>query len=109
MIISFCLAFVVALLIEWPCQELLKKLLPSRKSSSTHQSNLMQMKENGSSEKPPSYTSDDHRRSDLFETKQQAESIKEFVIEDEINDLNEKKSGKINPSYQSHNELSTNL
>ena len=32
MIISFGLGFLIALMIEWPCQEVLRKILPGKKS-----------------------------------------------------------------------------
>ena len=35
MIISFGLGFLLALMIEWPCQEVLRKILPGKKPSKT--------------------------------------------------------------------------
>ena len=35
MIISFGLGFLIALMIEWPCQEVLRKILPGKKPPKT--------------------------------------------------------------------------
>ena len=89
-------AFLVALLVEWPCQELLKMLLPSRKSSSTnHQFNLAPL------------TSIEKTWIKKETQVEKENTFKDF--EEKAESYLDDNNGKTNPCYESDKHISTSL
>ena len=89
MIISFGLGFLIALMIEWPCQEVLRKILPGKR---------------------PQKTKDEKEKNEEFSLSSLS-SLPSYKEKDEkkfVENLNVKE-GKYNEAFDIHNEVSTKI
>ena len=89
MIISFGLGFLIALMIEWPCQEVLRKILPGKR---------------------PKKPKEEKEKSEEF-TLSSLSSLQSYQEKDEkkiVESLNEKE-GKYNEAFDIRDEVSTKI